>query len=797
MLVNRSVNRGCVRFACIVTVISLQVLSISAQSGLALYNQIKAFSLSGAKADVSALTLKRDRGEMTFNGTFYFTAPINGKVTGAVFIGQGIFRALSPPTAFEKANLKRLIGVDDAIESDFKTAVLRFSDDTMDYIGKNKVDGAAPPQAQELANDIDGRILKETGANLSSRIALSISNQENPGFFFVNFDGGRRGRFSYLFDHQTRIPTDYFEINAGERGMIFKYQSDENDNDIWMAFYSLSDYERDAASYSDMNDLVDISSYDMNIDLKQPKKRLGLETKVQMQSRIEGLKAVTFNIGESLGEYEDQRLKKQMRLKSVSLDDAAIEWTQEDWEGGFTVFFSNGIKAGQTFTLNFVLEGDFLRQPDRFPDCSYPRSNGSWYPRQGYLDRATFNFTFTHPKKLKVASTGNRVSEIPDPSDKNMTVTKYVMKYPVALQTFALGPFERHSGEIKWDNGDKPTPMEFSSLSGDDLALKEDFILQELNNSVRNFQFLFGKYPYDNFGAAFHPYGFGQGFATMLTIPNTDRATKYTYAFLAHETAHQWWGNIVTWRSYRDQWLSEGFAEYSGVIYTGLRDKSANKLIDDMRQSLKDPPYNNLGLPGKGRLNDVGPLILGRRLETRKTYGAYSALVYNKGALVLRMIHFLMTDPASGNGQAFFDMMKDFVNRYRDKVASTDDFRKVANEHFARAPIAQKFGLKNLDWFFQENVYSTVFPSYKLDYSVGTGPDGSVMVSGNVTQENAPDNWFMVLPVVFKFAEGKFAYGALRSYGPKTPFQMKLPMTPVSLELDPHRWVLSEKTSTK
>ena len=53
----------------------------------------------------------------------------------------------------------------------------------------------------------------------------------------------------------------------------------------------------------------------------------------------------------------------------------------------------------------------------------------------------------------------------------------------------------------------------------------------------------------------------------MLAIPNADSARKGTFVFLAHETAHQWWGNIVAWRSYRDQWLSEGFAEYSGLLY--------------------------------------------------------------------------------------------------------------------------------------------------------------------------------------------------------------------------------------
>ncbi len=795
MLVNNSVVNPWIRIALLVSLILAFGPSISAQSGRALYDQIKAFSLTGAKADVSAMTLKRDRVEMTFTGTFYFAAPIDGKVTGAVFIGSGTFRAQAPPVEFEKANLKRLLGAD-AVESDFKTAVFKFSDDTMDLIGKSKTEGTANPQAQTLASEINGRILKETGANISARIASSILNHEDPGFFFANFDGGRRGRFSYALDHQTRILADYFDINAGERGLIFKYQSDDDDNDLWLAFYSLADYERGMAKYSDLNDPLDIANYDMNIDLKQPKKRLGLKTNVRMQSRLPDIRAVTFTIGESLGEYENTRLKKQMRLKSAVLDTETLDFVQEDWEGAFTVFFPKAMVAGQPVVLDLDLEGDFLRQSDYFPDCSYPLSNGSWYPRQGNLDRATFNFTFTHPKKYKVASTGLRISEVPDPADKDMMITKYVMNYPVALQTFALGPFQRHTGEIKWESGDKPTPMEFNSLSGGDLALKEDFILQELNNSVRNFQFLFGKYPYDSFGAVFHPYGFGQGFATMLMIPNADRATKNTYSFLAHETAHQWWGNIVSWRSYRDQWLSEGFAEYSGVIYTGLRDKSSAKLVDDMRKSLKEAPLTVMG-PGKGRLIDVGPLILGHRLETKKTYGAYSALVYNKGGLVLRMIHFLMTDPASGNGDAFYTMMKDFVNRYRDKVASTDDFRMVANEHFARSPLAKRFGLKDLDWFFDEYVYDTVFPSYKLDYSVGTGPDGGVMVSGNVTQENAPENWFMVLPVMFKFAEGKYAFGALRSYGPKTPFQIKLPMNPVSLELDPQRWVLSEKTTTK
>ncbi|MEO8649267.1 MAG: hypothetical protein ABI539_08890 [Acidobacteriota bacterium] len=81
------------------------------------------------------------------------------------------------------------------------------------------------------------------------------------------------------------------------------------------------------------------------------------------------------------------------------------------------------------------------------------------------------------------------------------------MKKPIALATFALGPFQRHTDTIKWDGGGTPIPLEFNSLPGDYLPIKEDFILAELSNSVRYFNELFGKYPYETFSPTFHPCG--------------------------------------------------------------------------------------------------------------------------------------------------------------------------------------------------------------------------------------------------------------------------------------------------
>lgn len=760
------------------------------------YNQIKAFTLSGGSAQVNALVLKKDRAQITLTGTVYFSDAVNGQVTGAVFIGDGRFLAETPANDFEKDNVKRLLGADN-IESDFKTAVFRFTDDTAAQIGQAQT-GAADARAQKLANEVDARMLRDTGANLPARVAVSLLNGEKPGFFFAQFDGGRRDRFFMLLDHQSRIQVANFDINAGEKGLIWSFNDGIFRPEVWMAFYSLDDYQRGQVAYSDIYDQINIANYRLDVDVRDYNNRLRVLSHVTAEALQPNLRAISFNVGEDLGSYDNTRQKKQMKIKSARGGGAELEFVQEPWEGGFTVFLPQVLKSGDKIELDLDVEGDFMRTHDLFRDCQYPISNTSWFPHHGYLKRSTFDMTFRHPKRFRVASVGTRLSEEADAEIKDAAVSKYKMDFPVALVTFALGPFKRHPDQIKWEKGGPPTPLEFSSLPGDLFPIKEDFIVAELNNTVRYFTSTFGTYPYPVFGAAFHPYGFGQGIATMLMIPPTDRANKYTYAFIAHETAHQWWGNIVAWRSYRDQWLSEGFAEYSGILYTGLRENKGAKedLLRQLRDSLRNPPETLTGV-GKGRLVDVGPIILGHRLNTSKTFGAYQALIYNKGALVLRMIHYMMSDPSSGNGQPFFDMMTDFVERYRNKTASTDDFRAVVNEHFARTPIAKKYGMTNLNWLFRQAVYQTELPSYEMQYKVTTQPDGKALLTGTITQKNAGENWVMVLPVRIGFGGDKAGTGTVIVQGPSTPFQIPLPAAPSKVQLDPERWILSENVSTK
>src|SRR5690606_25041883 len=116
--------------------------------------------------------------------------------------------------------VSRLVKADN-IESDFTNAVFRFSDDSFEALSAGAAQSSPPSAAIDLAAGIDAKMLKQTGANIPSRIATSIVNSEPEGIFFAHFPGAKLGDFSFLFDPQTRIPAAHFSLNGGEKGVIF------------------------------------------------------------------------------------------------------------------------------------------------------------------------------------------------------------------------------------------------------------------------------------------------------------------------------------------------------------------------------------------------------------------------------------------------------------------------------------------------------------------------------------------------------------------------------------------------
>jgi aminopeptidase N len=219
-----------------------------------------------------------------------------------------------------------------------------------------------------------------------------------------------------------------------------------------------------------------------------------------------------------------------------------------------------------------------------------------------------------------------------------------------------------------------------------------------------------------------------------------------------HEVSHQWWGHAVSWASYHDQWLSEGFAEFSaGLFMQQAMGKGWQKDYIDFWERLRKRilEKNNWGVAP----NDAGPLWMGLRLISPHTSNAYQNVTYPKGAYVLAMLRSMMYEPGQKEGDAaFIAMMHDFVETHRDKAATTESFKAIADKHMTNLMDLGKNG--RLDWFFSEWVYGTQVPKYQFEYQTSPADGGKVKVHMTITQSEVDDHFAMLVPIFADFGNG-------------------------------------------
>ena len=250
-----------------------------------------------------------------------------------------------------------------------------------------------------------------------------------------------------------------------------------------------------------------------------------------------------------------------------------------------------------------------------------------------------------------------------------------------------------------------------------------------------------------------------------------------------HEVAHQWWGHTVGFGSYRDQWMSEGFADLSASLYLTMIEKNPKKFItfwNDERELLLERDAQGF------RAIDAGPLTMGYRTSNSRTgFDTTRRLIYPKGAYILHMLRMMMHDNRTGD-QLFKETMHDFVNTYRGKAATTEDFKAIVEKHMTKEMDLE--GNHKLDWFFNEYVYGTQLPSYQMSATFDTGADGDVVMNMKVTQSNVNDSFRMLVPIYLELPNGMFFLGRARLAGNAT-FDQKIPLK--GLKEKPKRAVIS------
>ncbi|MGH9576495.1 MAG: M1 family aminopeptidase, partial [Terriglobales bacterium] len=333
-----------------------------------------------------------------------------------------------------------------------------------------------------------------------------------------------------------------------------------------------------------------------------------------------------------------------------------------------------------------------------------------------------------------------------------------------------------NEGEPNWvrsvqQEGSLPTlgsqPETFLRPTAMNTTVLMDKALAEGQLSVMLFTDYFGPAPYQRVALTQQTAcGFGQAWPGLVYLPMCsffDSTTRFalfrnlspqlvTYfkVVSAHEVAHQWWGHTVGWSSYRDQWMSEGFAHMSASLFVQVIQKNDKEFIqfwNDLRRDMTEK--NQFGF----RAIDVGPVTMGYRVNSTRTgYNIYRDLVYTKGAYILHMLRMMMRNQQTRDDR-FKAMMKDFVKTYSNQPATTEDFKAMVEKHMA--PQMDLDGNRRMDWFFNQYVYGTAFPDYKFEQSTITGSDGKPALSFKVTQSNVDPQFKMIVTIYADFGSGK------------------------------------------
>jgi peptidase M1-like protein len=517
-------------------------------------------------------------------------------------------------------------------------------------------------------------------------------------------------------------------------------------------------------------------------------------------------------------------LFRTLRVESVSAERGQpLGFIQEDKndDADFAVILPQPLAAGEPYTVITHYSGKeaVLNEGggNYFPN---PRARQNWYPNNAsdLGEYTNYDMIFRIPKGMKMAATGTLVSEA---SEGGQDVTVWKSEAPQAMAGFSFGKFKmeeaklskpeflvqsyanqappdwvsslRNAAEGGIGSGLEGTGPGYGPRSAPTVALGSmgttglnKKALAEGTLAVQLYTDYFGPSAYRrlaltqqtacNFGQSWPElvwipicYFFDQTVRHQLGLDWGDRG--YWKVVTPHEVAHQWWGQTVGFGSYRDQWMSEGFADMSASLYLqriySKEPKQFTQFWNEEREILLE--RNQEGF----RAIDVGPLTMGYRVSnTRSGYDVYRRLIYPKGAYVLHMVRMMMWDHMTGD-QRFKEMMQDFVRTYRNRAATTEDFKAMVEKHMT--PEMDLNGDHAMDWFFNEYVYGTALPSYKLDYSFQDASDG-VVFNLKLAQSNVDEHFKMLVPIYLETPDGRLvSLGRARMLG-NTTLEQKVPL---------------------
>lgn len=471
---------------------------------------------------------------------------------------------------------------------------------------------------------------------------------------------------------------------------------------------------------------------------------------ISARSLINGLNKITLHLDESMTvtNINQNQVPINFIHQNDLLDIYLIQTHHLDEEFEVEITYHGYPQSGLNFSYH-------QNQPIIW-SLDEPSLARNWFPCYDLpSDKATAEMRITVPSNMVIASNGSLTNIVPN-LDNTVTYL-WQENYPIATYLISIAATNYETFSDYYSSGSKTMEVTYFAYPEHLSQAQEDFSVTV--SMIEFYADIFGEYPFlkEKYGMAEIPGSASMEHQTCTSYSSNLVTGTHKYDWIvAHELAHQWWGDLVTLAEWADIWLNEGFATYSDALW-------------------QENLYGFEGL--KSRMADFKNIYFGRHTGSEHPIydpppgHLFCTIEYEKAAWVLHMLRSVVGD------DNFWKILKKYAQDYAYTNSTTEDFRSVCE---------QVYGAE-LGWFFNQWIYQAGYPTYQFGWGY-SGQNRRVRVVINQIQEDFP---FFEMPVELRFTLPSRTVNKIVWVRDKNnSFDFFLQEKPLDVLFDPDSWLL-------
>src|SRR5690348_1062726 len=391
---------------------------------------------------VQDFTVKCDAATFQLaQGTIVFLAPVNGVVTGAVYVGTGHLH-LNPPHRIARAELMRRVKAEE-LDEDFTEIVFRYAGRyTRALLGAANTPSAVPPQAAGVLDHWRDLVRKrreeplgftesilhgDAMENVDAEVLAALYNPERPGFFDAYIRGVKHKDLRFFYRPRGGAIAD---LSSPDEVALVNYDPEGMDDGIWYLEHTIEEYKKGEASSEEERRYV-------------AARKFKIETVIGNNDHLTSVATVTFSPlipGERVVKFRLLPNLRVTRVSDTSGQDLYFIQESRKQDGSFYAILPQPMEAGKDYSVTVEYSGDKVLTKAG-SGSYYVRARESWYPNlNGFNERALYDLTYKVPKKYTIISVGNLDREW---KEGDFSASHWTTATPVPVAGFNFGSYQK------------------------------------------------------------------------------------------------------------------------------------------------------------------------------------------------------------------------------------------------------------------------------------------------------------------------------------------------------------------